>query len=179
MLDDVTRHNLEWLLSEKPRRARAAQLLADDRSPEALEPFLQIAADPADDEDVRKAAIVGLGRLGEAKAVPVLMEIVTGPSPAPLREAAIEALGEIGPAAKKAVDPLVTILLDDSGVGPLPLIGRIEDRLSPLRKRAAKALGQIGDPRALGPLTFMALKSDNQAIKEMAIDSLKYLGWRK
>lgn len=180
-MDDLTRRHVELLLSDRPGRLTAAEWLSDERSPEALEPFLQIVADENEFEELRVVAATGLGRIGGKEAVPALLEIVTGDGPMPLKEASITALGEIGPDAKEAIDPLVGILFDESGIHKLELAPTTtyRDHHVGARWRAAEALGRIGDVRALGPLTYMALKAENSAIRDSAIDSLKYLGWRR
>lgn len=180
-MDDLTRHHMEMLLSERPGRLTAAKWLADERSPEALEAFLQIVADENEFEELRVAAAVGIGRIGDRKGVPVLLKVIAGDSPMKLKEAAIVACGEIGPGAKKAVDPLVEILFDESGVKPRQLLPYTENRdhRVGIRWRAAEALGKIGDVRALGPLTYAAFKVENQAVRDAAADALKFLGWRR
>jgi HEAT repeat protein len=113
---------------------------------------------------VRVKAATELGRLGEKRAIPALIEALKDPNMA-LRNNAAFALGEIG--AEEAVPRLIDLLRDPeervrkSAIKALGMI-RAKDAVAPLlqvldadnsrvtRKSALRSLGQIGDPKALG-----------------------------
>ena len=86
-----------------------------------------------DDHNVRFAAALALGRVGDSRAVnPLISALEDQPR---VREAAAKALGEIG---------------DPSAVRNL--IAALEDADWEISSTIAKALGKIGDPRATKPL---------------------------
>jgi HEAT repeat protein len=78
-----------------------------------------------------------------------------------VRDAAVEALGEVGDS--QAVNPLIYLLED-----------RDED--AALRERACKALGMIGDPRAIETLD-LTLKDEDPGVRRASAEALKKLGW--
>jgi HEAT repeat protein len=45
-----------------------------------------------------------------------------------------------------------------------------------VREHAAEALGQMGDPRAVGPLVTVALEDGNARVREHAVEALGALG---
>jgi HEAT repeat protein len=109
-------------------RLNAAFVLGDVRRPEGL-PMLEGAlADPSD--LVKTSAVVAFGKIGDAREIPRLEKLVDDPNPS-LREEAIHAIFSI--AGPKRADLLHTALF----------LGK---RSEP-RRRAALALGQIGDTR--------------------------------
>ena len=77
-----------------------------------------------------------------------------------MRDAAAEALGEIGDA--RAVEPLIAALKDGDW---------------DVRQFAAKALGKIGDARAVEPL-IATLKDSNKDVCKKAADALDEVGWQ-
>jgi HEAT repeat protein len=92
-----------------------------------------------------------------------------------VREAAVDALGEIGD--PRAVEPLISILVDNKWYCcyAIEALGRIGDPRSvdalsaalnhnevSVREAAVDALGEIGDPRAVKPLGVM-LKGDKDS----------------
>lgn len=91
-----------------------------------------VAQVPTMESEVHRAelAAIGLGLVGDVRAVPLLVAALDSPVAA-LRAAAAEALGRIG--APQAIDGLVAALEDDEDL---------------VRRAAAGALGDIGDPRA-------------------------------
>ncbi|MDC0713935.1 HEAT repeat domain-containing protein [Stigmatella sp. ncwal1] len=58
-------------------RIEAIQALGALRAPEAVEPLLQLASDESTEPFLNKKAIEALGRIGDARAVPVLMRMLT------------------------------------------------------------------------------------------------------
>jgi HEAT repeat protein len=58
-----------------------------------------------------------------------------------------------------------------------PLIAALGDERSDMRQAAAKALGAIGDARAMEPL-IAALKDKDSAVRKAAAEALDHLGWK-
>jgi HEAT repeat protein len=112
-----------------PVAALGAQILAELGDDEAA-PILRRLLDRRDPDTVRAAA-AALGRLGDRGAVPRLLELAAAEPRTWL--AVIDALGAIGDAA--ALPHLAEQLDDRATVIPV-----------------ARALGRIGDPRAVAPL---------------------------
>ena len=101
-----------------------------------------IKALDSSDELSRAASASALGHMGPvaARCVPKLVELLAARKAFRARIQAMLALARMGPAAKEAIDPLITALGD-----PAPKF----------RELAAHALGAIGPTaeRAIGPLT--------------------------
>ncbi|MGH9750346.1 MAG: VWA domain-containing protein, partial [Candidatus Polarisedimenticolia bacterium] len=115
-------------------RARAAEWLGRFGAGGA-EALLRALDDRA--AEVRAAAAVALGKMREPRALPALAGLLGDPSGV-ARHGAEEALQAFGPAAVPAV--LATLESDGEA-----------------RLHAIAILGRIGDPRAIGPLTVLAL----------------------
>lgn len=115
-------------------------------------------ADPSG--SVRAVAASVLGKLGDPRAIPALIEALHDPAAA--REAA-SALGELG--ARQALDALFNAMTSEDvqvrfaaveAVGKLgearaveALVYALRDPDDAVRMKAAEALGRIGDPRAI------------------------------
>jgi HEAT repeat protein len=144
-------------------RKAAVQALGQIQYSRALGPFMVALEDGS--EEVRKAAALALGHIGDISAVQPLVSALHDDSWG-VRGAAAKALGELGDAG--AVEPLGYAVLDaDLGVreaaaGALvrigapalePLLVDLQAQSWDVRRTAARALGQIGDRRAVGPLS--------------------------
>lgn len=131
--------SLAWL-GEDPARERLRALLEDD------------------DLERRVRAAVGLGRLRDRAAVPVLIEAL---SESELEERtrleAVRLLGSLGD--PRAVDALFDLLDDDR-----------------MRRRAVLALGRIGDLRALEPLIEQLAEAQHTTVRDSAARALAHLG---
>jgi hypothetical protein len=140
-----------------PEREWAAWLLGGC-GPEAAPHLLALL----DDEDpaVRIAAISGLGRLRERRAVELLVGFLGGSDEA-LRVASARALGRIG-------DPRATG----------PLVALLSVREVAVRGAAAQALGRLGDAGAVEPLAA-ALGDWSLLVRESAAVSLGMLADRR
>ena len=92
-----------------------------------------------------------------APAVPDLIELVKNDPHITVRFEAAAALGQIGPSAKPAVPDLIRALQNDKHGVP---------------REAAKALGLIGEPSAVGALKA-ALGHQEIAVRRAALESLK------
>jgi HEAT repeat protein len=145
-------------------RSAAAEALGEIGDTRAVEPL--IAALQDEDKGVRRAGVEALGKVGDARAVEPLITFtaVQQDQDQGVRKAGVEALGKVGDA--RAVEPLIAALRDhDSDVakaaaGALVNIGApaVEPLIAALNREdlrgaAARALGQIGNARAVEPLT--------------------------
>jgi len=125
-----------------------------------------------------------LGRLGGAKVVPLLaqaLERMDGVSRAAARE-----LGRLK--LPEGVEPMVKVLarkeVNQSCVEALaqigeasvePLIGALRDPAAEIRQRAAEALGQIGDRRALDGLVAVVQADPEYGVRTVAATALGQL----
>lgn len=107
-------------------------------------------------KEIRSDAAVALKMLANAKAVPALIETLKT-DPSYVRTKATVALIEIGEPAVEALIPLIMHSNDDVG------------------ELAAKALGEIGDKRALEPL-ITALENKTRGVRRYAAVALGELG---
>jgi HEAT repeat protein len=109
----------------------ASRALGEIRDPRAVEPLIAALRE----DKVRRDAVEALGQIGDARAVKPLVAALSDLDWS-VREVAGEALAHIGP---PAAGFLIAILNDQS-------------QSTGVRWAAAKALGKIGDPRAVEPL---------------------------
>ncbi|MGH3053233.1 MAG: HEAT repeat domain-containing protein [Gaiellaceae bacterium] len=143
------------------RRARAAFLLGDMSSPQALDPLLAALDDPS--REVRSAAARSLGFLGSGQAVePLVHALVERRVPRAIGGQALltlgsEALGPLRPLVLHA-EPDVRAaavelvgLFGDPGDARL-LTGRLRDSAAEVRAKAARALGRLGAEEATAEL---------------------------
>ena len=149
----VMKHFVSWQL-----RYEAAQALGKIKDPRIVGPLLEALNDR--NTRVREAAAKSLKEVGEP-AVELLI--------ASLRDEnqdvcfkAIVILGEIGDS--RAVEPLVGVLKNFE--------------LWALRFEAARSLGMIKDPRAIGPLTE-ALYDKDEYVREGAEGALKEIAGKE
>lgn len=139
------------------RRARAAFLLGDMCSPQALAPLLGALEDSS--RDVRSAAARSLGHLGSRAAVePLVRALVERRVPRAVGGQALLNLGS------EALDPLRPLVLDaEAGIRAtaVELVGllgdaadarlltsRLRDSAAEVRAKAARALGRLGADEA-------------------------------
>ena len=108
--------------------------LGSMKATEAVDPLIRLMLNKEADSDPRMQAAYALGNIGDSRAIPA-MAIEMKDSLQIMRWATVQALAYMG---KDAV--------------PL-LIGALKDEDKNIRSRAAEALGKIGDPRAVAPLT--------------------------
>ncbi len=105
-------------------------------------------------ETLVREAVVALGRIRDARAIPPLLNTLDR-STGPIRAAVVEALGRIG---------------DARSVGSL--IGLLEDPDEQIQIGAASALVQTPDVRAVRPLTGILLQTQNVDLQKQAIRAL-------
>ncbi len=135
------------LESEKAGEVRAAlaRLLGELKDPSSVPSLLgalDFGASDSDEKAANKEIVVALGAIGDKRAVPDLVKLLS------VRDnytviAAIEALGQMK--AADAYEPLNKLAVEESTE---PFIS----------KKAIQALGEIGDPRAVQALIRMMMK---------------------
>jgi HEAT repeat protein len=157
-------------VSAGENRARAGWLLGRLGSDRAVEHLTAALRDP--DARLRAEAARSLGTLGDPRAVPDLVETLRKDTDPDARMSAAHALGLVGD--DRVVDPLLEKLADrdenprvrgavaEALAGPqvrraVPhLIAALGDASVEVRFWAAFALGELGDPKALGALERLA-----------------------
>jgi len=152
-------------------RLRAVEALTLLKPQAAVAPLMNLVAHDSDSA-VRQDAVRALGQIGDAHAIPLLLDSLTTPS---LQLKAIEALGNLR--AVEALSPLMDL------VSSLPA-DAYEDRMEgctdpkfkedlPPLEAAVKALANIGDPRAV-PVLMQALHST--LLRQEAAEALTHFG---
>ena len=164
-------------------RVSAAEALGKIGEP-AVEPLIQALKDEG--SDIRRGAAEALGKIEDERAVDPLIYVLKDKNEAVRRKAA-EALGKIGD--ERAVEPLIHALKDEDyrirekAARALMMIGKpavepliyaLKDKDYWVRKTAAKVLDEIGDERAIEPLSHFKKESENSIVGlgvEMSIDN--------
>jgi len=111
----------------------------------------------SEDEDLRYRAALALGRLGDRRAVPILIDLLGAGRSLDERKDAVRRLGYLGD--PQAVDVLLESVAD-----------------SHLRYRAVTSLGMIGDRRAVEPLVRMLDGEQRGMIRDGVTRALGWLG---
>jgi aminopeptidase N len=164
--DDVTiPDKLNEIAAKDPTyRVRAAALgaLANLKTPDAFETLNAAVNSKSPDDIVRDAALRGLGRLGDQRAVSVLMDWSKPGKPIRSRQSAIGAIAELDKTNHQITQTLLSYLNEPH---------------NDIRISAIFALGARGDPDAIAPLETM-LKSGELTVEigpfiEMALQLLK------
>jgi len=157
-------------------RREAATALRDIGDPNALKPLMVALQD--DYSGVRSLAAEALGEIGKKEAVEPLINLLQDEEQNVCANAA-EALGKIG--SPKAGEPLVKALKEVKAgyrryivdalatIRYTPAVGSLIDLLKndpteDNRRRAAFALGEIGDARAVEPL-IAAVRTDRTNVR--------------
>jgi hypothetical protein len=109
-----------------------------------------------------KPGIKTLGKMGAVDAVDTLLEYVDADSDPSLQKVTFKALGEIG--SEEATGPLANKLVADN------------DQVRPY---AARALGLIGDTRAVEPLADVLADDERDEVRAAAAWALRQIGTRR
>ena len=167
--------------------ARALGLLDDQR---AVEPLIGLLDE--ENLNLRSAGVVSLGRIGGERAADALVEVLRNrDEELRVRRSAARYLGamEDGRAVDAMIEVLnppgestcsftVTALVqtgDKRAVEPLMAIMMDEDEFPGIRSRAARAMAEIGDEKAIGALTeFVAKGAESE--RRYAIRALGHTG---
>jgi HEAT repeat protein len=100
-----------------------------------------------------------LGKIGDPRALDTLLEFIEGDANPPLQRVVLRSVGSIG-------DEQATQTVADRLVAEDPEI----------RSGAARALGQIGDTRAIDPLTDVLDDDDDDSVRASAAWALNQIG---
>jgi HEAT repeat protein len=167
------------------RRAAIAGLSRLGADAEPAVPRLIIALkDPA----TRRDAVGALAQIGRT-AVPALAQAL-GDTALAVRLGAAQALAEIGPDAKQAVQPLITALADPAvrrdavealaAIGPdalVSLLGALADDQEPIYTSAIAALGKIGKKSDAATSELVRLLGErNEKTRVRAAQALALIG---
>jgi HEAT repeat protein len=165
--------------------------IGDERATEAL-----IAGLNDQDDEIRLSAVNSLKQIGDEHATKLLITVLKDKN-TDVRISAASALGQIGGghAAMALIDALndknakvresVTYALrkiDDDAIAEISetaverLIAALKDPVSDIRKVMVRALGQMGDDRALEPLVE-ALQDESNEVRQSAALALEKLNW--
>lgn len=153
------------LTQPETRRRRLAADLLGNIGPAAAAAVPALAEAGANDPDlqVRKAAILSLGRVGGQgeSAVQALIGLLEDGNVS-IRKTALESLAQLGPGAKKAVSAVAKRLKDDN---------------PEVRREAAEVLEQIGPAaRAAIPALRAALADPDPGVVREVKEALEALG---
>ncbi|MGD1996106.1 MAG: HEAT repeat domain-containing protein [Anaerolineae bacterium] len=163
-------------------RRTAVEALGEIGDPQALEPLVTILKDE-DANGVKKATAEALGKIGNPRAVEPLLIALRDQSWA-IRRAAAEALDqldwqptrdEVGAAywlGKHRWDRCVEV----GSPAVEPLIAALRKRERRGRKPAARALGEIGDERAVEPLIDILTSYRYSDVRQAAAQALIEIG---
>ncbi len=152
-------------------RAELLSALAD-RGDAAARPAVLEFAGPGQDEQVRVAAIMALGKLGDADDVPLLVKSLTAKSEseqaaarASLAQLRGDQISKLLAADAKSADPnlkaaLIGVLATRRATSETPafLIASVDDNAQ-VRSAAMAALGQIGEPDLIAAMLPGVLKA--------------------
>lgn len=182
----------DWLVADLDHnelqiRQAAAVGLGDLGDPRSVPLLVSLLDD--DSMVLRKAALLGLGKIKDPRSIkPLLLFGLNDPQMKFLASEAIIGMGQ------DAVQSLIE-LLDEQELGivleAIVLLGRIKDsrarralmmvidaRQPLLQCHAIEALGQIGDPKSIGPLARL-LKSPDANIRATAAGALSKMASNK
>lgn len=140
----------------------------------------------SEDLDIRKSAVVALGRIGDARATPALVEVLGEDSE--LVITAADALAKIGD--PRAFDALLALVGDpnaavrQAAVGALNSLGSpempgrvaplLEDADPNLRESAVKIAGYFGYPECVG-LLLERCRDEDERVRRAAVEHLPFL----
>ena len=109
-----------------------------------------------------KEPIAALGKIGDPRALETLLPYIEGDANPPLQRITLQAIGEIG-------DEEATQAVADRLVADEPEV----------RTEAARALGRIGDTRAIDPLANVLAEDDEDSVRTSAAWALNQIGTEK
>ena len=145
-------------------RAAALEALAEFRAPNAFDVLSAAVNADSPDDRLRAAALEAFARLGDGRAVPVLLEWSAVGKPYDDREAAIAGMASLDKQNKDITKALIAYLKEPN---------------FDLQRTAVFALAERGDPSAIGPLEELlrsdTLLSDEKPHIQHAIELLNKL----
>ena len=168
-------------------RLAAVAALAELGDTEAVEPLIATLSDP--DVELRKAVITALGYLGDSRALEPLVMALADPSWS-VYATAVDALGALGdPRAAPALIAAMgrsTVMVQLETSDALVRIGAPEEVLLEalagddvfVRRVAVRALGPLGDSRAVEPLISVLANTKSAILRGEAAEALGQIGGR-
>lgn len=138
------------MLRDESAGATAARALGLIGDPRAIEPLIEVVEDHTNSE-----AVIALGYFSDERSIELLKRILKDDEYKDWRTGIVESLGRLG-----QVEPLIEAL---------------KDKDSLIQVRTARALGEIGDPKAIDPLKELLSKTEDEYVKETVIRALKKL----
>jgi HEAT repeat protein len=184
-----------WLEGAAVERALTRLLGHQDARGEVLEALVRHGSGVTDllieqleseDLEIRKAAVLALGRIGDARAVPALIEVLE--EDAELTIAAADALAKIGD--PRAFESLLARVGDPSAAVRQAVIGALNSLGSPemparvlpllsdadpnVRESAVRIAGYFGYPECADLLLERCLDEDER-VRRAAVEHLPYL----
>jgi HEAT repeat protein len=169
----------------RPARSNHEILEELDRLGETAVPPLIAVLNGRSPAISRSIAAMQLGKIGDRRAAPALVQALADSAPG-LDVAAAAALGEIGD--RSAVEALIRCLASEKSnlrASAAVALGQIGDRRAfdslasrvadpelTVRAYAVEALGKLGDPRALRPLAAALRRDGSPWVRELAIYAL-------
>ena len=142
-------------------RAYAAEGLGGIGDAYAVAPLINALSD--NNSTVRRFAISSLGHIGDTRAIEVLLPFLQDEE-ADMRCAAVVALGELGLSEDRFSTPPVQIIK--------ALVMSITDTDRAVCSAAIVALGRIGNPQAISPLSTLAETTDSEWIRRYISEAL-------
>ena len=143
--------NRDWIV-----RMHAVKALGRIKDPNSIEPLIPLLQDKV--KAVREEVTAALAAIGDA-AIPSLLAALTHTEWL-VRLHAVEALGKMRSAA--AVEPLLSVLFNDHDTA--------------IREDTIRALGLIGDPRALD---FLQVALKEPGLRPLAVEAMGHIGDRR
>ena len=182
IMDEETIPRLLPLLSDKNIYVRmaAAQAIAN-KGVIAIKTLVNLLKDK--NETVREASTYALGEIGDKKTVSYIIEMLSDKDPF-VKISAARALGKIGD--ERAVEPLLKLISEENAFVSMSAANALKELkenvfahllqsltyTNPvIRKSAARALGKIGDERAIIPL-ILALWDENEEVTSSVVEAL-------
>lgn len=186
--DERAEKPLIALLQNRPQLAddEVVSALGEVGGVDAVDPLMGVLGNRDMDAAARRCAAIALGKIGDARAVELLIAALEDEF-SNVRQSAAWALGLIRDA--RAVEPLIAALSDPAqfvrvsedaawALGKIgdaravePLIDLLKCSEGSIALRAADALGQFGDARAVEPL-IATLEGANEKGREAAAEAL-------
>lgn len=181
------RHSPRWSV-----RAGAARRLGEIGSARAVPALLEAMRDPYEDEDVKLACARALGMIRDPQAIPSLIEALREPDKwvSPRVAEVLVPFGALAeaPLMEALRDPnsdnlrtwAASILGEIRSRAAVPnLIRALWDRAESVRAAAARALGEIGDHRAVNALLEGTLRDPSALVRMEAAVALGKIGDEK
>jgi len=147
---------IEWTRYGKPHPA--ARSLGKTRSPKAFDVLKKNLRKESFNETIRIGVLDGYAELRDTQAIPIIIEWTRYGKPHPAREAATKALGKLGEGKPEVTDHLAHLL---------------DDPWFRVRLEAAVALGELLDPKAVGPLERLIERELDGRVKRRAREAVR------